>query len=73
MIKSIGAAGFLLDIMNGYEKYRINYCVMLSYYSQFCIPMTESLEREVEWMCNLSQGVYDKGYGKGTFDTYITF
>ena len=28
----------------------------------FGIPMTEELEREVDDMCNLSQGVYDKGY-----------
>ena len=31
---------------------------------EFGIPMTEELEREVDRMCNLSQGVYDKGFDK---------
>ena len=29
-------------------------------HNEFGIPMTEELEREVDDMCNLSQGVYDK-------------
>jgi hypothetical protein len=36
--------------------------------NEFGIPMTEELEREVDDMCNLSQGVYDKGYDKALAD-----
>ena len=37
--------------------------------AEFGIPMTEELEREVDRMCNLSQGVYDKGYDKAVADS----
>lgn len=35
----------------------------------FDIPMTEKLEGEVEQMCNLSDGVEQKGIQKGTLAT----
>lgn len=35
---------------------------------EFGIPMTKELESEVKNMCNLSQGVYDKGYDKATVE-----
>lgn len=36
--------------------------------TEFGIPMTRELESEVEKLCNLSQGVYDKGYDKATVE-----
>ena len=36
--------------------------------TEFGIPMTRKLESEVEKLCNLSQGVYDKGYDKATVE-----
>ena len=32
---------------------------------EFQIPMTENVEREVEQMCNLSEGIYDRGLQQG--------
>lgn len=36
--------------------------------TEFGIPMTRELESEVEKLCNLSQGVYDRGYDKATVE-----
>lgn len=36
--------------------------------TEFGIPMTEELEREVDRMCNLSQGVYDRAVDKITVE-----
>lgn len=36
--------------------------------TEFGIPMTRKLESEVEKLCNLSQGVYDRGYDKATVE-----
>ena len=33
--------------------------------NEFQIPMTETMETEVEYMCNLSDGVEQKGIEKG--------
>lgn len=32
---------------------------------EFCIPMTKKLEGDVDAMCNLSKGVFDKGVDQG--------
>ena len=33
--------------------------------SDFDVPMTEQFESEVRQMCNLSEGVFEKGYERG--------
>ena len=38
---------------------------------EFDIPMTETLEREVHLMCNLSQGVLKRGMEKGRAEGII--
>ena len=40
--------------------------------NDFDIPMTQTLESEVRVMCNLSQGVMEKGMEKGKMDGLST-
>ncbi len=57
----------LLDVLLSSDKKAGEKKVILE--NEFDIPMTEKLEAEVEYMCNLSDGVEQKGIEKGTFIT----
>lgn len=53
----------LLDVLLSSDKKADEKKVILE--KEFQIPMTEKLEEEVEYMCNLSDGVEQKGIEKG--------
>ncbi len=53
----------LLDVLLSSEKKADEKKEILE--NKFQIPMTEKLEEEVEYMCNLSDGVEQKGIEKG--------
>lgn len=39
--------------------------------NEYNIKMTEEIEEEVEYMCNLSEGVWEKGVVKGEFNQLV--
>ena len=53
----------LLDVLLSSDKKAEEKKIILE--NEFQIPMTETLEEEVEFMCNLSDGVEQKGIQKG--------
>ena len=53
----------LLDVLLSSDKNAKEKKVILE--NEFQIPMTEKMEEEVEYMCNLSDGVEQKGVQKG--------
>jgi len=56
----------MLDVLLSSEMGAVDKRQILQ--DEFGIPMTRTMEEEVSDMCNLSQGVLQKGIGKGRIE-----